>query len=88
VKRCTECGQPKDEREFYSNGRGGLFANCKECFKQKQTPRSLGRYYTLKAAGVCPSCKGDSRPGKVYCAECQTGHQDAKAQRRAMEVPA
>lgn len=34
MKSCSKCKTLKPVEEFYSNGKGGLQARCKACFKQ------------------------------------------------------
>lgn len=36
---CTKCGEEKNLSDFYSNGRGGYFAECKECNKGRMKDR-------------------------------------------------
>jgi hypothetical protein len=35
---------------------------------QERNDACQDRYHTLKGAGLCPHCKGDPKPGRVYCA--------------------
>lgn len=38
-----------------------------------ETPaeRSMARYYELKEHGICPRCKQDAPPGRVFHKDCQ-----------------
>lgn len=39
--------------------------------RSRSLKRSRERHATLKAAGLCPKCKGTPRPGQTYCATCR-----------------
>lgn len=36
---CTKCGEEKEISEYYKNGRGFYFAECKECNKGRMKER-------------------------------------------------
>lgn len=68
MKTCTLCGESKPESDYYAKGKASsqpLLSRCKTC----DIAGKLEGYRMLKAAGLCPCCKGTPVPGRVYCEE-------------------
>lgn len=91
MKTCTLCGESKPETAYYAKGKasGQLLSRCKPC----DIAGKLEGYRMLKAAGVCPCCKGTPIPGRVYCEKRKRDQSEARKllreeRRRVREVAA
>ena len=39
-KTCSKCGEEKSYRNFYANGKGGVFSECIICYNKRKKPKA------------------------------------------------
>lgn len=101
MKRCTQCGQLKDESEFWlKRDRGKLTrrATCKECYRNRPRIYAEAAQVSGKVCSVCGKWKPASeyyrhricRDGiETYCKQCKADKRrirDAKYPERVRSV--